>query len=216
MMRTIFRRPLLVLLALLASAAGAKAQNNVVLVAIEQSPTAWADSRLYDKLAERLTRDSKVRVSQISPKIISPNGNSSGVFDFDDLLAAGRTAGGQYILLIQINSERYDRRKTFTVPLIFHKWEVIGVIEGEWRLIDVVKGRQIKAAPFKIEMNGKRIFQATMDDNVDDPDINMTSSAKLLFFGQLEDLLADQIFTVSQIYLGKQDREYVTRSIEKK
>lgn len=216
MTRPFSRRALLVLLIVLAAAGGAGAQNNAVLMAIDQSPTAWSDSKLYEKLAERFTRDPRVRVSRLSPSSITPAGAPTSPFDLDDLLAAGRSAGSQYLILIHINSERYDRRKTFTVPLIFHKWEVIGVIEGEWRLIDVVKGRQIKASPFKIEMNGKRVFQATMDDNIDDPDINMTSAQKIVFFGQLEDLLADQIFTASQTHLGKQDREYVTRSIEKK
>lgn len=199
-----------------AIAGACSAQSSTLIVSIDQTGPAWADSRLYDKLAERLTRDQKVRIKEDAAMVRGTKGQSVDRFDLDRLLGQGRAQGADYLLYIRISSERFDRRKTFSVPLVFHKWEVIGVIEGEWRLVDVTHERQVKAAPIKIEMNGKRVLQATMDDNIDDPDLNMSSSAKLEFFGQLEDLLAEQLSGSLQGQIGKQEREYVTRPINKK
>jgi hypothetical protein len=193
-----------------------QAQSSVMLVSVDQNGPAWADSHLYTKLADALTRDSRLRVHQIGPMTSCRSGKSAPALDLDNLLAAGQANGAQYVLYVRVSSERFERRKTFSVPLIFHKWEVIGVMEGEWRLVDVVHGRQICAAPIEIEMNGKRVIQATMDDNRDDPDINMTAPAKLAFFGQLEDRLVEQILNATQNHIGRQEREYVTRPVEKK
>ncbi|MFZ1683369.1 MAG: hypothetical protein WAU88_04470 [Candidatus Zixiibacteriota bacterium] len=192
------------------------AQPNLVLIALEQTGPAWSDSRLLDKLTEQLTRDGRVRVSPMPPCDPSKAVSRAASLDLDRLISEGRARQGQYVLYIRVASERYERRKTFSVPLIFHKWEVIGVIEGEWRLVDPIHGKLIKAEPFHLELNGKRVIQATMDDNVDDPDINMNPTDKMTFFGQLEDLLAQHLLGSIAGQIGKQDREYVSRPIEKK
>jgi hypothetical protein len=192
------------------------AQQSLLLIAIEQSDPAWSDSRLIDKLTEQLTRDARVRVAAIPSANPSNRESRATSLDLDRLVADGRAKQGQYLLYIRVTSERYERRKTFSVPLVFHKWEVIGVIEGEWRLVDPLHGKLIKAEPFHLELNGKRVIQATMDDNVDDPDINMNATDKMIFFGQLEDMLARHLFDSIAGQIGKQDREYVSRPIEKK
>ena len=200
----------------LAVGAGAQTQQSVLLVAIEQTAPAWSDSRLFDKLTEGLTREPRIKVVAVPSCSPDSAGSRAQAFDLEKLVADGRARQGNYVLYIRVTSERYDRRKTFSVPLVFHKWEVIGVIEGEWRLIDVVRGKQIKAEPFHLEMNGKRVIQATMDDNIDDPDINMSAPDKIQFFGQLEDMLTQHILGSLAGQIGKQDREYVSRPIEKR
>jgi hypothetical protein len=171
---------------------------------------------LIDKLTEQLTRDARIRISSIPSQDPSSGVSRASALDLDRLIAEGRARQGQYVLYIRVASERFERRKTFSVPLVFHKWEVIGVIEGEWRLVDPIHGKLIKAEPFHLELNGKRVIQATMDDNIDDPDINMNATDKMLFFAKLEDLLARHLLESIAGQIGKQDREYVSRPIEKK
>jgi len=60
----------------------------------------------------------------------------AGSFDLDRLIAEGRARQGQYVLYVRVTSERYETAQDLQRPLVFHKWEVIGVIEGEWRLVD--------------------------------------------------------------------------------
>jgi hypothetical protein len=194
----------------------ASAQGTKLLVAIEQQPTAFTDSRLFDYLSTELTRDARIQVEPIPACNPAQASSRAQAFDLERLVTDGRQRLGQYLLYIRVSSERYDRRKTFSVPLVFHKWEVIGVIEGEWRLIDVARGKLVRAEPFHIELNGKRVIQATMDDNVDDPDINMSAPDKIQFFGQLERTLSDQIIARTSGQIGKPDREFVSRPVEKK
>jgi hypothetical protein len=82
------------------------------------------------------------------------------------------------------------RTAWLSLLLVFHKYETVGVIEGELRLIDVRRGKFIIAEPFQVEQKGPRIFQATMDDDVNDPDIHLTAPDKIGFFDRLEEKLA--------------------------
>ena len=57
------------------------------------------------------------------------------------------------------------------------------------------------AEPFRIERKGPRIFQATMDDDKNDPDLHLTAPDKVRFFAELEDnlceLLSDRVLAVA-------------------
>ena len=80
-----------------------------------------------------------------------------------------------------------------SLPLVFHKYETVGVIGGELRLIDIRRCKFLIAEPFKVEQKGPRIFQATMDDDVNDPDIHLTAPDKISFFDRLEERLASRV-----------------------
>jgi hypothetical protein len=82
------------------------------------------------------------------------------------------------------------RAAWLSLPLVFHKYETVGDIGGELRFIDVRRGKFLIAEPFKVEQKGPRIIQATMDDNVNNPDIHLMAPDKISFFDRLEERLA--------------------------
>ena len=86
-----------------------------------------------------------------------------------------------------------ERRKDIHVPLLFHRYMTVGAIEGELRVVDVSRARLEIAEPFKIEEKGPRAFQATMDDDIHDPDLHLTAAAKVRFFQKLEEELAGML-----------------------
>jgi hypothetical protein len=96
-------------------------------------------------------------------------------------------------LLVRVDGERIARRKTFNFPLFFHKYQTEGLIEGELRLLDVSRGRVLAAEPFSAKLSGPRVFQGSMDDDINDPDILLTAVQKLRFFDRLEDLAASKL-----------------------
>jgi hypothetical protein len=119
-------------------------------------------------------------------------------------------------MIVVVHSERLEKRKSFNIPLLFHKYETWGVIEGELRLVDVAKGKQVRAVPFKIEQVGPRALQGTMDDDVNDPDLRLTAPEKLEFFSRLEDKLIAHLLEQVRGPLGRYDREYVSQPQAKK
>jgi hypothetical protein len=52
-----------------------------------------------------------------------------------------------------------------------------------------------------VERKGARIFQATMDDDINDPDLHLTAPKKLILFEKLEESLcrklADRIVSLA-------------------
>jgi hypothetical protein len=113
--------------------------------------------------------------------------------DLDSLMEWGREAGARYLMVVEVFAERLEKRKSFHLPLVFHKYETVGIIEGEFRLVDLSRGKLLTAEPFKVERKGSRIFQATMDDDINDPDLNMTAPRKVVFFQQLEESLCKHL-----------------------
>jgi hypothetical protein len=109
-----------------------------------------------------------------------------------------------------------EKRKSFHIPLLFHKFETWGVIEGELRLIDVARSKQVRAVPFMVEQVGPRAWQATMDDDINDPDLRMTAPDKVQFFSRLEDKLVTNLLEQIRGPLGRNDREYVSQPQAKK
>lgn len=192
------------LIGLLGCAVGAVAAPPALLIRVEKAPLAWADASLDDRLMTRLTLKAAQPVELIADLDSSFPGNRAPL---EELAAWGRERQTQSLLLITITGERLERRKSFQVPLIFHKWETIGVLEGQFRLIDVLRGRVLAAEPFCIELHGPRAIQGTMDDNIDDPDIHLRAPEKELFFAQLENKLVDQLAERVQPLTSRHDRE---------
>jgi len=116
-------------------------------------------------------------------------------YNTDSLLEWGREVGGRYLMLVEITREGLERHKSFHVPLVFHKYETVGVIEGEFRFLDLSRGKTLATETFKIEQKGPRIFQATMDDDKNDPDLHLTAPEKVIFFDHLEESLCRHLTT---------------------
>jgi hypothetical protein len=193
-----------------------QASDRSVMIRVEQGSSAWNDSRIYQKLALALTRDANLQIEPAVPK--SPLDAPFPYDPLDELSVAdwARPYQAQFVMIVMVHSERLEKRKSFNIPLLFHKYETWGVIEGELRLVDVAKGKQVRAVPFRIEKVGPRALQATMDDDVNDPDLRLTAPEKLEFFSRLEDKLIAHLLEQVRGPLGRYDREYVSQPQTKK
>jgi hypothetical protein len=179
--------------ALLLLVSGSAAGGRIVLVHVQAPPVPWADSHIFDKLRSGLCKDGTFDVVEV-------DGNVGGWPPFpadqcstDSLVNWGQEAGGRYLLVVTVESERIERRKTFSIPLIVGKFQTVGIAEGRYRLIDVYRGKLLRAGPFHVTIDGPRVFQGDMDEERDDPNILLNAVEKIEFINRLEDKLADRI-----------------------
>ncbi|MBI5266660.1 MAG: hypothetical protein HY851_05445 [candidate division Zixibacteria bacterium] len=164
-----------------------------VILHVEAPPSGWSESRLQEKLAVTLGRHADMNItltSDIDGRMPPFPGASR---DFDSLTAWGNKAGGRYLMVVRVASERFETRKTFNMPLIFQKYEVFGVLEGEIRMIDLQKPRLLAAEPFSTELRGPRVFQSSLEDDQRDPDLHLSAAEKVHFLARLEQRAADQL-----------------------
>jgi hypothetical protein len=165
----------------------------VVLLKVNEPPAAWSEIGVGEKLALRLSRDPALRVVSVgdTDDHLPPFPNDQ--YNVDSLVDWGLAAGGQYLLLVDVHHERLERRKTWQLPLFFHKYVTMGVIDGEVRLVDLVRGELVLAEPFRQEKEARRIFQGSPDDDIGDPDLHVPAPGKQVFFDRLEHKLCDEL-----------------------
>ncbi len=169
------------------------ANSRLVLLDISTAPLPWSDSRLYQKFEKMLTWDENLRVQRTDnlPPLQPPFPRDRN--NLDSLINWGLEVGGRYLLVVTVHSERLEQHKSFNLPLIFHKYETVGIIEGDWRLLDLQRQKTLVAEPFNVKLNGPRIFQGSMDDNGHDADIHLTAVEKVNFFNRLEEKLTTEL-----------------------
>ncbi len=166
--------------------------KNVLLHVIAAPPIA-VESKLDRMLVADMTRKADIRVSTGENRQTDQPAFPKSKYDLDSLVNWGREAGGNYLMLVDVSSERIERRKSFSLPLIFQKYETVGVIEGEFRFIDLSHGKLLSAEPFKVEQKGAEVFQASMDNDINDPDLHLSAVRKLEFMDKLETRLSKQL-----------------------
>jgi hypothetical protein len=181
-------------IALLAMISGwAGANSRPIVVHIETVPLAWGDSHLRELVVTQLSRNPDLSVVDTDLFEGDLPGRPPGYHDHDAWLDWGTEIGGRYLLVVVVKREALERRKTFNVPLLFQRWENIGVITAEVRLYDLMKRRLLVAEPFHVEKSGARQFQGSTDDNRNDPSLHLTASDKSRFFRDLEAQLAGEV-----------------------
>ena len=180
-----------VILSLMVLAVSTEAATRRLILQVEEAPVAWGDCRLTECLVTALGRDQNLR-------IVTPDSQNDSYppfpgehYDVDSLIDWGTEIGGRYLLVVSVHREVLERRKTFSIPLIFQRWETIGIIEGEIRLLDIQKRRLLAAEPFSVERSGSRQFQAEFDNNRNDPSLHLNATKKSKLFHTLEMRLAD-------------------------
>lgn len=160
---------------------------------VDTPDLAWSETNLENEIQLQLSRRGSVEITaatQLDPHLPPcPLASRS----LDSLVLWGEETGRRYILSVEVASERLERRKTFSLPLIFSKWETVGVIDGELRMIDVRKKRILVAEPFEIVEKAKRIFQMSFEGSEHDPDIMLTPMQKIELFKHLEKTLAEHV-----------------------
>ncbi len=158
-----------------------------LLLDIQQPPLAWADSRLTQKVQAALSREADLRVCLSSALPDAQPPFPGARTDIDSLMNWGVEGGGRFLLVVTVNREELVTRKTFSLPLVFHRYEIIGVLSGEFCLLDLQKGRVMASEPFEVKLKGPRQFQSSAEDNRNDPGLHLTAPEKTEFFGELED-----------------------------
>ncbi len=164
-----------------------------VIVHVEVPPLAWSGSKLETMLLRELTRKGNEHIVSSQSLPLEEAAFPTDYLSLDSVVDWGTEMGGKYVIVVKVDDERLERRKSFHFPLLFHRYRTIGVIEGELRVVDISRRKLLLAEPFHIEEKGAQIFQATMDDNVHDPDIHLTAPAKIRFFEHLEEKLAKKL-----------------------
>jgi len=167
------------------------ATTKEVLLRVEGALLAWSANRISDRMNIQLSRLGSIQVRQVEDDQEPSFPVDS--YNLDSLVNWGLEAGGRYLLLIDVHREGLERRKGWALPLIFHRWETVGVIEGELRLIDLTRGRLIVAEPFHVEQKAKGAFQISVDDDPNDPDLHLSAPEKVRFFTLLEQRLCDEL-----------------------
>jgi hypothetical protein len=166
-------------------------QPREIVVDVQSVPLAWGDCRLAEKIETEFSRNAEWRVRFARPAVHGAPVTPDNRTDIDSLIDWGTEVGGRYLLVVTVDDETLERQKTFSLPLIFHKWETVAVIRGEYRFLDLQKGRLLAAEPFEEKITGTRQYQMSTDDNRSDPSLHMTASEKGRLFSQLEDQLVD-------------------------
>ena len=164
-----------------------------LILQVEDVPLAWGDCQLTDRLITVLSRNPDLQV--IVPEANSPEYPSCPKTNenTDSLLNWGEALGGRYLLAVVVDREALERCKTFSVPVLFHRWETMAVIAGELRLVDLQKRRLILAEPFEERVSAARQFQSSCEDNEVDPDLHVTAADKSVLFQNLETTLAEHL-----------------------
>ena len=180
-------------LSLMALAGATEAASRRLILQVEKAPLAWSDSRLTEYLVAALSRDPNLRIVTPSNQSDSQPPFPGDRYDIDSLLDWGTEIGGRYLLVVSVQREALERRKTFGVPLLFQRWETVGILEGDLRLLDLQKRRLLVAKPFSIERSGSSQFQAEMDNNKNDPSLHLSATRKAELFSALEKSLTDRL-----------------------
>ena len=132
---------------------GAPTQKDLLLKIVTQDQ-AWSDSNLDKKIITELSRRSDIRIQLVSQQEPEEPRYPDDIYDLDSLTNWGREKGARYLMQIELSSQHFEKRKTFHIPLVAHKYETIGVVEGEMRFIDLMQGKLLAAEPFQIEEKG--------------------------------------------------------------
>ncbi len=182
-----------IILCLVALAVSADAASRRLILQVEKAPLAWADCDLTEHLVTAFSRDPNLRVITPGTRKDDHPPFPEDQFDIDSLVDWGTEIGGRYLLIVSIQREGLERRKTFGLPLVFQRWETVGILEGELRLLDLQKRRLLVAEPFEIKKSGSRQIQAAWDNNKSDPSLHLAAPQKKNLFRTLELRLADQL-----------------------
>ena len=164
-----------------------------LVIDVQEAPLAWADSELSEKIDRHLSQNPDLRLRYAGEPGNGTPSRPANRTDMDSLMAWGAEIGGRYLLVVTVDDESLERRKSFSLPVIFHKWEVVAVIRGEYRILDLQKRRLLEAKRFEETITGSRQFQGSTDDNRADPSLHLTATEKSRLFGRLEDKLAEQL-----------------------
>ncbi len=176
------------------------AQNNhangngrSAVLKVNAAVSAWSETNIADRLMAELSRNGNGEIirAEALPATMPPF--PSDIYSTDSLANWGMESGKRYLVIVDIESEGLQKQRTFNIPLIVSKYENVGVVVGELRIVDVTRRRVILSEQFTFEKEAKRIFQAAPDDDINDADLHISAPEKIRFFRELETELAKEL-----------------------
>lgn len=194
---------IIALIMLLSSVVATSPNEKRIIMHVNLCENPYFDTRFDRQLVNEFTLNS-------SYEIIQPGWNDdmnpdfpADMFNADSLFNWGKEVGGNFLVFVNVTSHRLEKRKTFSIPIIMHKYQTYGVIEGDLRIYDLSRERVLLADRFKVEKKGPRVIQMDMDNNKNDPDLHLNSVEKIKFFKRLEEVASHKIYEMSRRYLGR-------------
>jgi len=152
-------------------------------------------SDLTALMLQKLTRQTSLRITPTTRLSDEMPTFPESSYDLDTLIDWGREVGGRYLVDIRGTYEGIRTRKTFSIPLILHRYETAAVIEGEMRVIDLQRQRLVYDRPFAKSVRARQVVQADPDQDGHDADLHVPTSEKQDLYRRLETRLAEHLVT---------------------
>ncbi|MEA3296431.1 MAG: hypothetical protein U9R56_01030 [candidate division Zixibacteria bacterium] len=160
-----------------------------IILKMRLCPSVWSQSSIGEKLRIQFSRNQGLRIIEVADDNCNPPDFPVDAYNLDSLVAWGTETGTRYLMFVDVHSERLERKKKWHLPLVFHMYETVAAIEGELRYVDLSRGRLILAESFKVEEKAASCFQPALYDDINDPRLIPTVTAKVRLFDRLEDKL---------------------------
>ncbi len=159
-----------------------------VALVVQQKPVAWADAALANQLEIAVATQTDWTLHTLP----TPSVPMAKMFT-DDWVGLGRESGARYTVVVHIEETSLERRKTFNIPLVGQKWELMAQFDGVVRVIDLERGRDLLVEVIEYALPLRKVVQSSADDNVHDPDLHLTPRQKQQACRHLETQFAAQL-----------------------
>lgn len=166
--------------------------GRTAIVKVNSVPLAWTDSDITNKLMAELSHNNgEITSADALSNRMPPF--PEDLYSIDSLVNWGAETGRRYLVIVNIEHEGLRRKRTFHFPLVMQKYENVGEITGELRVVDIIRKRVVLAEAFNFEKEAKRIVQAAIDDDINDADLHISAPEKIRFFRELESEFAREL-----------------------
>ncbi len=192
MNRTRLYKLLLVIL-LIVSASVVHAAPRQILLHVQQPELAYSEPVLERLIMVELSRNYDLRVISSATLGDQMPAFPKALYDVDSLIDFGREVGSRYLMQVVVDKERLETRSAFGIPLILKRYKRVGVIEGEFRIYDLQRGRLLLAEPFSKQIKAASATQIQPDDNPHVASLRIPASEKEQLFTKLEQSLAKEL-----------------------
>ncbi|SYZ74249.1 hypothetical protein TRIP_C60519 [Candidatus Zixiibacteriota bacterium] len=172
---------------LLILAATAYPQDSVI-VNISPVVCPYADSHLAERLEYKLSTLNRLPLAVHKDAVLPEKFEN-----LNQIVDRGQTQKARFLVDIYVDKLDLAKRKITVVPLAVYRYQVYAVISGHIRIIDVVKKRVVKMNRFQWESKGSDQWQL-IDDEPDDPALNLPADEKIILFDSLEEKAAEGLF----------------------
>ncbi len=179
-------------LTLLAVVSSIEAQD-AVIVNLELPKNPWADVRLDDKLDFYLATVGRSPIIRIKGDLRDSLGWNSHTPSIDELIDQGERLNGRYLVDIFVDRIDMEKRKATVIPQAAFRYRVYGVITGVIRVIDISRSRLVRTKKIDYEIKASDRWRFG-DDDINDADLHISASDKILLFDKLEEKAARGIF----------------------